>query len=216
MYSFLSKIISRKVYAHQSEIKIFIVFSFDDRILSLMKTTFLFLLIAPMLMAQSIFDTYQTNDQVTYVSISPQMFSMLAKLNINVEDPASQEFIELVTQIKTFKLLRTGDPSISTTFSDWTQAYVIENKLVELMQVREDETTVYFYALQSDHDHIVDELVMLVQEEGEFSELLEGEPQTVVLLIQGSIDLYRIASLTQKLDLPAGEELKKLKNQVRI
>jgi hypothetical protein len=199
-----------------SGIKIFIVFSFDNRILSLMKTTFLFLLIAPMLMAQSIFDTYQTNDQVTYVSISPQMFSMLAKLNINVEDPASQEFIELVTQIKTFKLLRTDDPSISTTFSDWTQAYVIKNKLVELMQVREDETTVYFYALQSDHDHIVDELVMLVQEEGEFSERLEGEPQTVVLLIQGSIDLYRIASLTQKLDLPAGEELKKLKNQVRI
>ena len=199
-----------------SGIKIFIVFSFDNRILSLMKTTFLFLLIAPMLMAQSIFDTYQINDRVTYVSISPQMFSMLAKLNINVEDPEAQEFIELVTQIKTFKLLRTDDPSISTAFFDWTQAYVNENKLVELMQVRDDETTVYFYALQSDQDHIVDELIMLVQEEGEVSERLEVEPETVVLLIQGSIDLYRIASLTQKLDLPAGEELKKLKNQVRI
>ena len=197
-------------------IKIFIVFSFDNRILSLMKTTFLFLLIAPMLMAQSIFDTYQTNDRVTYVSISPQMFSMLAKLNINVEDPEAQEFIELVTQIKTFKLLRTDDPGISTTFSDWTKTYVNENKLVELMQVREDETTVYFYALQSDQDHIVDELVMFVQDDGEVSDRFEGEPQTVVLVIQGSIDLYRIASLTQKLDLPAGNELKKLKNQVRI
>jgi hypothetical protein len=181
-----------------------------------MKTTFLFLLIAPVLIAQSIFDTYQTNDRVTYVSISPQMFSMLAKLDINVEDPEAQEFIESVTQIKTFKLLRTDDPSISTTFFDWTQAYVKENKLVELMQVREDETTVYFYALQSDQDHIVDELVMLVQEKGEVLGRLEVEPQTVVLLIKGSIDLYRIASLTQKLDLPAGEELKKLKNQVRI
>ena len=76
-----------------------------------MRTTFLFLLIAPILMAQSIFDTYQTNDRVTYVSISPQMFSMLSKLNINVEDSEAQEFIELVTQIKTFKLLRTDDPS---------------------------------------------------------------------------------------------------------
>jgi len=75
---------------------------------------------------------------------------------------------------------------------------------------------VYFYALQSDQDHIVDELVMLVQDDSEFSDRFEGEPQTVVLLIQGSIDLYRIASLTQKLDLPAGDELKKLKNQVRI
>ena len=45
-----------------------------------------------------------------------------------------------------------------------------ENKLVELIQVREDETTVYFYASQSDQDHIVDELVMLVQEDGEVSD----------------------------------------------
>jgi hypothetical protein len=144
------------------------------------------------------------------------MFSMLAKLNIDISDPDAKEFYELVTQIKTFKLLRTDDSGISKTFSDWTQAYVNEKKLVELMQVREDETTVYFYALQSDQDHIVDELVMLVQDDGEVSDHLEIRPQTVVLLIQGSIDLYSIASLTQKLDLPAGDELKKLKNQVRI
>ena len=169
-----------------------------------------------MMMAQSIFDTYKANDQVTYVSISPQMFSMLAKININVEDKEAQEFIELVSQIKTFKLLRTEDPSISTAISDWTQTYVSDNKLSELMQVREDETTVYFYALRSDQDNIVDELVMLVQEEDEVRDRLKVEPQTVVLLVQGSIDLYQIASLTQKLDLPAGDELKKLKNQVRI
>jgi hypothetical protein len=81
------------------------------------------------------------------------------------------------------------------------------------MQVLEDKTAVYFYALQSDSDHIVDELVMLVKGVGEVSNRLEVKPQTVVLLIQGSIDLYRIASLTQKLGLPAGNELKKLKNQ---
>ena len=180
-----------------------------------MKSTFILLLIAPMMMAQSIFDNYQANDQVTYVSISPQMFSMLAKININVEDKEAQEFIELVSQIKTFKLLRTEEPSISTAISDWTQTYVNDNKLSVLMQVREDETTVYFYALRSDLDHIADELVMLVQEE-EVRDRLKVEPQTVVLLVQGSIDLYQIASLTQKLDLPAGDELKKLKNQVRI
>ena len=179
-----------------------------------MKTTFLFLLITPFLIAQSIFDTYQTDDRVTYVSISPQMFSMLAKLNINTEDSEAQEFIELVTQIKTFKLLRTDDPRISVIFSDWTQAYVKEKKLVELMQVREDEKIVYFYALQSDMDHIVDELVMLVQDEGEVSGISEKESQTVILLIQGSIDLFHIASLIKNLDLPAGDELKKLKNQV--
>ena len=175
------------------------------------------MLSAPILIAQSIFDNYQTNDRVTYVSISPQMFSMLAKLNINVEDSEAQEFIELVTQIKIFKMLSTDDPDISTTFSDWTQTYVNDNKLVELMQVHEEETTVNFYVLKSDQGHIVDELVMLVQEDEEFSDRLKvGLKTTVVLLIQGSIDLYSIVSLTQKFDLPAGDKLKKLKNQVRI
>ena len=181
-----------------------------------MKTTFLFLLITPFLIAQSIFDTYQTDDRVTYVSISPQMFSMLAKLNINTEDSEAKEFMDLVTQIKTFKLLRTDDPRISVIFSDWTQAYVKEKKLVELTRVRENEKIVYFYALQSNMDHIVAELVMLVQDEGEVSGISEKESQTVILLIQGSIDLFHIASLIKNLDLPAGDELKKLKNQLRI
>jgi len=181
-----------------------------------MRATFLFLLITPFLMAQSIFDSYQTDDRVNYVSISPQMFSMLAKLNINSEDSEAKEFIKLVTQIKTFKLLRTDDPGISMIFSDWTQAYVKEKKLMELTRVRENEKKVYFYALQSDMDHIVAELVMLVQDEGEVSGISEKESQTVILLIQGSIDLFHIASLIKNLDLPAGDELKKLKNQLRI
>ena len=181
-----------------------------------MKATFLFLLITPFVMAQSIFDTYQSDDRVTYVSISPQMFSMLAKLNIDISDPDAKEFYELVTQIKTFKLLRTDDPSVSTAFSGWVQDYVKQNQLTELMQVQEDKATVYFYALLSDQDDVVDELIMLVKKGELESDHLEIVPQTVVLLIQGSIDLQRIASLTKKLDLPAGDELKKLKNQVRI
>ena len=104
-------------------------------ILSLLITQFIF--------SQSIFDKYMLNDQVSYVSVSPQMFSMLAKLNIDVDDPEAKEFIELVSKIKVFKLLRTGQPGISKAFSDWTHAYVNENKLEEMMQVRENETNIF-------------------------------------------------------------------------
>ena len=79
------------------------------------------------------------------------------------------------------------------------------------MQVRENETNIFFYALISDQDHIVDEIVMLVQHNGEVSNLAEIEQQTVILLIQGSIDLNRISSLTQKLNLPAADQLKNFK-----
>ncbi len=180
-----------------------------------MKKTFLFLMIAPLMMAQSVFDTYKSNERVTYASISPQMFSMLAKLNIDDTDPEAKEFLELISQINTFKLLRTDEPSISDNFSDWTQEYAKTNQLTELMQVREDQTTVYFYAALSEKENIVDQLVMLAQEDNDNAGL-DDRNQTVLLFIDGKIDLARIASLVQKLDIPAGEELNKLKGQVKI
>ena len=180
-----------------------------------MKKTFLFLMIAPLMMAQSVFDSYKSNERVTYASISPQMFSMLAKLNIDDADPEAKEFLELISQIKTFKLLRTDEPSISDNFSDWTQEYAKTNQLTELMQVREDQTTVYFYAALSEKENIVYQLVMLAQEDNDNASL-DDRNQTVLLYIDGKIDLARIASLVQKLDIPAGEELNKLKGQVKI
>lgn len=167
-----------------------------------------------MMMAQSVFETYKSNERVNYVSISPQMFSMLAKLNIDNKDPESKEFLELVSQINTFKLLRTDEPIISDDFSDWTQEYAKTNQLSELMQVREDQTTVYFFATLSEKENIVNQLVMLAQEDND-NAALDYRNQTVLLYIDGKIDLVRIASLVQKLDIPGGEELNKLKGQVK-
>ena len=168
-----------------------------------------------MMMVQSVFETYKSNERVTYVSISPQMFSMLAKLNINDKDPEAKVFLDLVSQINTFKLLRTYEPTISDDFSDWTQDYVKTNQLSELMQVREDQTTVYFFAALSENENIVNQLVMLVQDDNDNADP-DYRNQTVLLYVDGKIDLERIASLVQKLDIPAGEELKKLKGKVKI
>lgn len=167
-----------------------------------------------MMLAQSVFETYKSNERVNYVSISPQMFSMLAKLNIDNKDPESKEFLELVSQINTFKLLRTDEPIISDDFSDWTQEYAKTNQLSELMQVREDQTTVYFFATLSEKENIVNQLVMLAQEDND-NAALGYRNQTVLLYIDGKIDLVRIASLVQKLDIPGGKELNKLKGQVK-
>ena len=167
------------------------------------------------MMAQSVFETHKSNERVTYVSISPQMFSMLAKLNIDDKDPEAKEFLELVSQINIFKLLRTDEPSISDDFSDWAQDYVKTNQLSELMQVREDQTIVYFFAALSEKENIVNQLVMLAEEDND-NAALDYRNQTVLLYIDGKIDLERISLLVQKLDIPAGEELNKLKGKEKI
>ena len=172
-------------------------------------------MISPLVLAQSIFDTYKSNDKVTYVSISPQMFSMLAKLKIEDSDPEAKEFLELITQIESFKLLRTVESSISDHFSNWTQEYVETNNLFEWMRVREESATVYFYAALSGQEEIVDQLVMLVQDGWE-NNSTDQPSQTVLLYIQGKLDLTRIASLIDKLDIPGAKELQKIKKQVKI
>ena len=168
-----------------------------------------------MMIAQSIFDSYKSNERVTHVSISPQMFSMLAKLNIDDTDPEAREFLEMISQINTFKLLRTDEPTISEDFSEWIQDYAKMNQLSELMQVREDQTIVYFYATLSERENIVDQLVMFAQDKND-SAAYDYRNQTVLLYINGKIDLERIASLIKKLNIPAVEELNKLKIQVKI
>jgi len=56
---------------------------------------------------------------------------------------------------------------------------------------------------------------MLAQEDND-NAALDDRNQAVLLYIDGKIDLARIASLVQKLDIPGGEELNKLKGQVKI
>jgi hypothetical protein len=84
------------------------------------------------------------------------------------------------------------------------------------MQVQEDDSKVNFYALPSQDSLFVKELLMLVTEQE--SSIIDPSlsPQTVLLFIKGNIDLEKIASLTKELNLPASEDLKKLKSQLSI
>ena len=49
-------------------------------------------------MAQKdIFEKYSDDSNVTYVSIKPKMFQILAKMDLNTNDPEAEEFLEMVT-----------------------------------------------------------------------------------------------------------------------
>jgi len=50
-------------------------------------------------MAQDIFDKYNDNSDVTYVSIKPKMFQMIANMGINVDDPEAKAYLKLWSPI---------------------------------------------------------------------------------------------------------------------
>ena len=59
-------------------------------------------------MAQDIFEKYNDNSDVTYVSIKPKMFQMIAKMGINVDDPEAKSdgFRFFMGQVKKNRMIK--------------------------------------------------------------------------------------------------------------
>lgn len=174
------------------------------------KITLLLILIGPILMAQSIFDKFESHESVSYVSISPRLFQMMASINIDESDAESMNLSELANNINSFKLLRTENDQISKEFADWVDRHASSKNLEELMRVRDGSTKVKFYVKSSKNVKRVEELLMLVSD-AEIPDVdVDIKPQTVLLVIKGNIDLDRISVLTKKMNLPGSDELNKL------
>ena len=166
------------------------------------------------LQAQDIFDAYQNNEEVTYVSVSPKMFQLLARMTVNTTDNEAQEFIQMVSSITNFKVLVSGNKSIATEMESWVNREAQKEALENLMEVKEDENEITFYVAQDASETKVNKLLMFSK--GKIpvknSEVqLNGNPiESVLLLLEGDIDLDQVAMLTEKMDLPGGDQLKKV------
>lgn len=165
-------------------------------------------------MAQDIFSKYSDNPEVTYVSIKPKMFQMLAKMDINTDDPEAQEYIDMVNSITSFKVITTGNKTISGDVSKWVQSR--KNALEELMEVKDNGVNMTFYVKEGrDEDH-VSEFLMFVDGLSAVTKDLEvnmnGEKrefETVVVSLTGDIDLNQISKLTKKMNIQGSEHLDK-------
>ncbi len=164
--------------------------------------------------AQDIFTKYSENSEVTYVSIKPKMFQMLAKIDIDTNDPESQEYINMVNSITSFKVISTGDKAISADVAKWVKSR--KNSLEELMVVKDDGVNMTFYVKEGrDSDH-VSEFLMFVDGIGAVTKDMDinmngkkREFETVVVSLTGDINLNQISKLTQKMNIQGGEHLEK-------
>ena len=166
-------------------------------------------------MAQKdIFEKYSDDSNVTYVSIKPKMFQMIAKMGIDIEDPEAKAFMDMVNSITSFKTIITDKSEISADISKWVKSR--SSSLEELMEVRDDGTNVNFYVKEGkDADHVKELLIFVngidkamkgkgVEINGENRKI-----ETVVVSLTGDIDLNEISKLTSKMNIPGGEHLNK-------
>jgi hypothetical protein len=175
------------------------------------------LVLAPIVSsAQSIFDKYEDMPEVASVIVNQKMFSMIATIDIDMDDPEAQAYMEMVKKITGLKVFTTGDEKISAEMKTTVEKYLKSSDLEELMRIKDGGQTVKFYVREGKDENHVKELLMFVSG---LKEITEGqdieingkkrEIETVLLTLTGDIDLRQISKLTNQMDIPGGDNLKK-------
>lgn len=168
-------------------------------------------------MAQDIFEKYSDNPDVTYVSIKPKMFQMIANMGINVDEPEAKAYMDMVKSITSFRTIVTDNKSISADMSKWimTRSSVLE----ELMEVKDQGADVKFYVKGGKDANHVSELLIFVNGMNNLTkETVEvnGKQhriETVIVSMTGDINLNEISKLTEKMNIPGGNHLEKRKKK---
>jgi len=162
---------------------------------------------------QTIFERYADHNDVSLVSISPKMFKMLGQLSVSLDDPEAQEYIDMVSSIENFKVLISGNDEVTAAMSKWAAEQLSSKDLEELMTIKDADADVAFYVKSGKSDDRVEKLIMYVN--GVNPEIIKDSPlgeltvETIILLIEGDIDLKQISKLTDQMNLPGGKQLRK-------
>ncbi len=185
-----------------------------------MKRKIIVLVMAMMLLplsgiAQDIFDKYNDNSDVTYVSIKPKMFQMIANMGINEGDPEAKAYMDMVKSITSFRTIVTDNKTISADIGKWVKSR--SGSLEELMEVKDEGSLVKFYVKEGKDSNHVKELLIYVNGINKVmkeSVSINGEQrrfETVVVSLTGDINLNEISKLTSKMNIPGGNHLEKKK-----
>jgi len=149
---------------------------------------------------ETYFDQHIENEDFTVVYVSSKIFSMVSKLDLDLDDPQAEVFLEMASDLKGIRVLTT-EINAMTYYKDAAKS-INTTSYEMLMTVRDQEQNVKIW-IKEDLDGDIGELLLLV-----------GSPDEFVLVsILGKIDLDKISQLSKQLDIDGVEHLEKIENQ---
>ena len=158
--------------------------------------------------SQSIFDKFEDMDEVSAVIVNKNMFDLLLKMDVSVDEPEAKEAMAIAKSLSGLKVFITENKDISAEMKTTVDRYLKSSSLEELMRVKDKDANVKFYVRKGKDDDHVSELLMFVTGiKNADIEVNDRKIETVLLTLTGDIDLTKIGALTKKMNLP--EELNK-------
>lgn len=147
--------------------------------------------------AQTAFDKFDGQDDVTAVVVNKKMFKMMGE----VKNKESQQYLSLIKKLDNLKVFTTQSTRVTSEMKATSDKYIRSAGLEELMRVTEKGQNIRILVKSGATETHVKELLMFI--EG------SGKNETVLLSLTGDFDLNDISLLTDKMNLPGGADLKK-------
>ncbi|GEQ85985.1 hypothetical protein ULMS_14930 [Patiriisocius marinistellae] len=158
--------------------------------------------------AQSVFDAFENEKDVSSVVVTKNMFKLLSKMDLDSNDPEAKEYLSMVDNLNDIKIFTTDNPAVAIKMSTTVEKYLKNNaSLSELMRVKDEGNNIKFYSKEGKSENFVSELLM------HMDGVVDGKPMTVVMSITGNIDLKQIGKLTEDLKVPGSDQLKDIKKK---
>ena len=159
----------------------------------------LVLVVSNTFFAQSVFDKFDNQDDITTIIVNKKMFSLMSK--IDVKDKEGEQFLALVKKLDNLKVFMTTSDKKSDEMKLTADKFVKSEGLEELMRINEKGKNVKIFVKSGNKESQIKELMMFI--EG------TGKEQSVLMSLTGNFDLDELAVLTDKMNLPGGSDLKK-------
>jgi D-Tyr-tRNAtyr deacylase len=160
-----------------------------------------FVLTSNLTSAQSVFDKFDGQEQVTSIIVNKKMFDLMSKVKSEATDKETLQYFKLIKKLDNLKVFVTSSNKIGADMKKTADSYLKTSNLEELMRVTDSGRNVKIY-VKSDPSDSIKELFMYIDENGK-------ENQTIIMSLTGNFELNEISSLTNKMNLPGGDLLKK-------
>jgi hypothetical protein len=163
--------------------------------------TLVFVLGTSPFFAQSAFDKFDGQDEVTSIIVNKKMFELMSKVKMDASDKEAQQYMNLIKKLDNLKVFTTQDAKTEGEMKAAAEKYIKTAGLEELMRVNDKGRNVKIMVKSGTKDTQIKELLMFV--DGGANE------DTVLMSLTGDFDLNEISVLTDKMKIPGGDDLKK-------
>lgn len=146
------------------------------------------------------FDQYVEDERFTVVYLSPKVFEILGKLDLDdLEDDEAAEVMSVVEDLRSLRILTTESNPLD--FYEEAKRKINTKEYEVLMTVRNEDQNVNF--MVKDQGDVIEELLLLVG----------GVDSFVLMSFIGNIDLNKISKLAKSVDIDGMEHLENLEDR---